>query len=230
MLHWTRPHRTIALALIATLGAMPAQAAAPAASTNGPRAAVSTPQPTPTSVSTSSMPPVAAPPVPPIPAVLRPLGGWLWVLRANARRYDLPPSLVEAVALVESHGDAAAVSSAGAVGLMQVTPLGAAQVGLPIATSAEQLQAGVAVLAWDAAHFAVSADCLGEGPGGSAGCAWRTDRAVSGYYAGAWGTYAAGYVAAVRSVWVRTKGAMAAGEAGADSPGAVVLPLRAPVP
>lgn len=91
--------------------------------------------------------------------------------------------------------------------MMQVTGLGARQVGLPIATPSEQILAGVAVLAWDTAHFGVSKACLQDGPGGSAVCAWATDLAISAYYAGAWGGYAARYVSAVRDEWVQTAAA-----------------------
>jgi soluble lytic murein transglycosylase-like protein len=44
------------------------------------------------------------------------------LFRAVAVLYNLDPGLLEAIATVESHGDAAAVSPAGAQGLMQLMP------------------------------------------------------------------------------------------------------------
>ena len=44
------------------------------------------------------------------------------IVRAHARNYDLPPTLLAAVIYAESKFDASARSSAGAVGLMQLLP------------------------------------------------------------------------------------------------------------
>jgi soluble lytic murein transglycosylase len=44
------------------------------------------------------------------------------IVRAHARNYDLPPTLVAAVIYTESKFDASARSDAGAVGLMQLLP------------------------------------------------------------------------------------------------------------
>lgn len=48
--------------------------------------------------------------------------GWMPLVMVIAPIYGLPPELVGAIIEVESGGDPAAISSAGAVGLMQVMP------------------------------------------------------------------------------------------------------------
>lgn len=53
--------------------------------------------------------------------LLHPLGYSSWI-RAHARNYELPPELIAAVIYQESRFDPKARSSAGAIGLMQVTP------------------------------------------------------------------------------------------------------------
>ena len=55
---------------------------------------------------------------------------WDALVEKVARRHDLDPELVRTVILVESAGDPQAVSSKGAVGLMQLLPTTAADYGL----------------------------------------------------------------------------------------------------
>ena len=209
MRHWTRPGRTIALAAIVALVAVPAQAAAPARRARP--AAVRVVQLGPIVPATVGMVPhLVAPAVQEVPVVLQPFGSWLWTIIDDAEVYGLPPSMVEALALLESRGDAEAVSAAGAVGMLQIMPSTAAWLGLPATTTAEQIRAGVAYIAWLVRWYGVSSACLDSGPGGSDACAVRTDEVLSGFYAGPGGAYAPGYVSDVRSYWVRTKGAMAA--------------------
>lgn len=86
--------------------------------------------------------------------------------------------LIEAVVLVESGGDPAAISSAGAVGLMQVTPAAAEDVGIDperLIDPEINLRAGVGYLrlqfdkmaeiphAWDRMSFALAAYNCGRG-------------------------------------------------------------------
>jgi soluble lytic murein transglycosylase-like protein len=47
---------------------------------------------------------------------------WCEIITSFARQAELPPNLIAAVILQESGGDAAAYSSSGAVGLMQIMP------------------------------------------------------------------------------------------------------------
>jgi len=134
------------------------------------------------------------------------LGPWTGVLADDARRLGLPASLVWSVALTESHGDASATSSFGAVGLMQVTPVAARELHLSLDSTAQQAWAGVAYLAYVADLVGASPSCLAVGPGGTASCAWHTDRAISAYYTGPWAGYVAqSYVATVRRRWAKIK-------------------------
>lgn len=66
-----------------------------------------------------------------------------------AERHRLPVSLVRAVVAVESAGDARAVSSKGAMGLMQLMPATAARFGVadPLDPS-QSLEGGCAYLRW----------------------------------------------------------------------------------
>ncbi len=139
---------------------------------------------------------------PSVPA-LAPLAPWLPAFARYSAEYGVPSSLLEAMALVESSGDPAAVSSAGAVGLLQVR---AATWGPVCQCDLRQADAsilwGARVLAGYAARAGASPACLAAGPGGSPDCAWRTNEALSSYAAGPWGGYQAGYVARVRARWL----------------------------
>lgn len=148
--------------------------------------------------------PVQVPPqqAPTLPPILQPLAPYLPVLQSSARTYQIPSSLVEALAIVESHGNPSIVSSTGAVGLLQIEPRTARWLGLPYRTISQQVIAGVAYLHWLADQVGATPTCLSDGPSGTPSCAWQTDRMLSGYYAGLAGRYAAGYVEAVRRVWV----------------------------
>ncbi len=146
----------------------------------------------------------------PVPTVLRPLAPYLGTFAAQATATGVPASLLEAVALVESGGHPWAVSRAGAVGIMQVMPgtghaMGVWGLRSPVAS----ITAGARYLAWLAAQVGASDACLADGPGGSAGCAWRTDLVLSGYDAGLRGRYQPGYVASVRGRWQQIGGAAA---------------------
>ncbi len=98
--------------------------------------------------------PQYAPPPPPAP-VERHLTleqrqrRWWPVVRRLARRYGLDPALVMSLIMVESRFDPRAVSPKGAMGLMQVLPDTAAQLGVsdPLDPRAN-LEAGIRYLAW----------------------------------------------------------------------------------
>lgn len=91
------------------------------------------------------------------PASLRPMVESTWLARPQPRhhevaltalRHNLDPALVMAVIQVESGFVADAVSPAGAVGLMQVMPATAEEMGLPdVADPAVNLEAGCRYLA-----------------------------------------------------------------------------------
>ncbi len=67
---------------------------------------------------------------------------------------NISPALVVAVISVESAGDTAALSPAGAHGLMQLIPATAERFGVEdSANSADNIRGGVAYLAWLMAHF-----------------------------------------------------------------------------
>ena len=144
----------------------------------------------------------------PLPAVLQPLAPWLPLLYADARAEGVPPSLVAAVALVESGGDARAVSAEGAVGVLQVTPVAARELGLPMATDAQRILVGAAYLAYLARQVGASSACLAASPDAGGACGWRVDLLVSAYNAGLSAPVQWGYVRAVRGAWVRTRDAM----------------------
>src|SRR5262245_13681864 len=70
-------------------------------------------------------------------------------IAAAATRHRLPPALVEAVVDVESAGDPRAVSSKGAMGLMQLMPATAARFGVDDPFDpAQSLEGGCAYLRW----------------------------------------------------------------------------------
>src|SRR5512133_2794123 len=51
------------------------------------------------------------------------LRDWAPAIALHSRANNLPPDLVTSIVRAESGGDASAVSSAGAIGLMQITPI-----------------------------------------------------------------------------------------------------------
>lgn len=68
--------------------------------------------------------------VPPKPLISSALLPYLPVIRRMARHFDIPQSIVEAVIIAESGGNPRTVSSKGAMGLMQLMPVTAAEVGV----------------------------------------------------------------------------------------------------
>lgn len=150
--------------------------------------------------------PTPAPmPSPAVPTVLRPLAPYLSTFAAQARATGVPASLLEAVTLVESGGHPWAVSDRGAVGIMQVMPSTGHAMGVwGLRSPVASIVAGARYLHWLAAQVGASDACLASGPGGAAGCAWRTDLVLSSYDAGLRGRYQPGYVADVRRQWVET--------------------------
>lgn len=104
----------------------------------------------------SSAPAEVSPPSPAM-GVQRPIVESTWLARPHSYRHDvamtalrhnLDPALVMAVIEVESNFIADAVSPAGAVGLMQVMPATAEELGLPdVADPAVNLEAGCRYLA-----------------------------------------------------------------------------------
>ena len=135
----------------------------------------------------------------PTPPALAALASYLPLLTVEARLHGLPPGLVEAVALAESGGDPLARSEDGAVGLLQVTPVAARQVGAPIATAPQQAVAGVLYLAWLRGLYGVPTRCLVASPAGR--CRALAVRMVGAYYAGPGGATSALYVGRVYRRW-----------------------------
>lgn len=202
MIAWTHPPRTIAVAVVVAV------LVAPAAHSPAPARVVRIAH-MPAVIIAAADHTAAVVPAAPIPTVLAPFGVWLPVLVADARAYRLPPSLVEAVGLVESRGRTGEISSTGALGVLQIEPGTAAWLGLPVTTTAEQIRAGEAYLAYLVGYVGVSSSCLAAGPGGSAACAWSTDRVLSDYAAGPGGAWQGAYIRDVRGYWTQTKGAAA---------------------
>ncbi|MCC7071303.1 MAG: lytic transglycosylase domain-containing protein [Deltaproteobacteria bacterium] len=90
------------------------------------------------------------------PAALAPgIPPWIDELVSTAsRKHELPPSLLVAVIAVESGFRADAVSPAGAVGLMQLMPATAAELGVGDALDPQQnIDAGARYLAFLRRHF-----------------------------------------------------------------------------
>lgn len=150
--------------------------------------------------------PVAAPPP---AAVLAPLAPWLGVFHRQAQATGVPQAALEAVALVESGGNPAAVSSVGALGLMQVRPMTGMSVGVwglqaPVAS----ITAGARYLARLGRRYGVTAACWAQGAQETGACAWRVDRVLSAYAAGP-GATVLWYCRRVRRDWVAVEGAVA---------------------
>lgn len=68
------------------------------------------------------------------------------VIRAAAARYDLSPALLDALARSESNYDAAAVSPAGAIGVMQLMPETARALGVDARDPTQNIFGGAAYL------------------------------------------------------------------------------------
>ena len=147
----------------------------------------------------------------PAPTILRPVAPYLSIVDGESQAHGIPASLVVTLILVESDGDARALSGEGAQGLMQLEPgtLHWICASCDPWRPEDNIRAGVLYLRWLASYYHISEGCLSEGPGGDADCAWRTDEMLSGYNAGVAGSYASGYVAAVRKLWPEVKGEMA---------------------
>lgn len=79
----------------------------------------------------------------PSSAKARPYGQ---ALAAAARAYDLSPALLDAVARSESGYNAGAVSPAGALGIMQLTPATARRLGVDPRDPAQNIMGGAAYL------------------------------------------------------------------------------------
>jgi len=76
-----------------------------------------------------------------------PVSGTVWPqIDAEARRHGLPPSLLRAVAWQESRGRAGAVSSKGALGVMQLMPATAAFLGVDPLDVNDNLRGGAMFL------------------------------------------------------------------------------------
>lgn len=71
----------------------------------------------------------------------------LALLDAAAAKYELPSEVVRAVAWVESRGTQGVVSTAGAIGVMQLMPATAASLGVDPHDVAENIDGGVRFLA-----------------------------------------------------------------------------------
>ncbi len=141
------------------------------------------------------------------PAVLAPLAPWLGVFHRQAQATGVPQAALEAVALVESGGNPAAVSSVGALGLMQVRPMTGMSVGVwglqaPVAS----ITAGARYLARLGRRYGVTAACWAQGAQETGACAWRVDRVLSAYAAGP-GATVLWYCRRVRRDWVAVEGA-----------------------
>jgi soluble lytic murein transglycosylase-like protein len=70
------------------------------------------------------------------------------LIEAAAGKYDVPAVLVTSIVAAESNFDCAAVSSKGAIGLMQLMPETAGQYGLNPVVPAENIAAGTQYLHW----------------------------------------------------------------------------------
>jgi soluble lytic murein transglycosylase-like protein len=130
--------------------------------------AIVAPKPAPPRIVISAPKPVPAPPVVPrvkvfhvveaplheVTVVSTPLGSraaYMPLIRAIALRHALPPSLVEAVTIVESDFNRLEVSNKGARGLMQVMPETAARFGVKaeeLFDPEKNLTAGAKYLNW----------------------------------------------------------------------------------
>ena len=75
------------------------------------------------------------------------------IFEEAARRYDLSVTLIQAVARTESNCTAHAVSPAGAVGVMQLTPATAHELGVDAGNTAQNIMGGAAYLRKQIDHF-----------------------------------------------------------------------------
>jgi len=80
-------------------------------------------------------------------------GAYAKTLEQVARAYDISPRLLEALIWQESRGNAAAVSRAGAVGLTQLMPATARQLGVDPRDPAQNMAGGAAYLRQQLNHF-----------------------------------------------------------------------------
>ena len=110
----------------------------PAANVTGFEAAEDSPAPT----VAAAVPPVVAPTAPSPTPVLTPGA----LADAAADKYGLPPALVRSVMAVESGFQPAAVSPKGAIGLMQLMPATAQDLGVDPNDPAQNVDAGVRYL------------------------------------------------------------------------------------
>lgn len=152
--------------------------------------------------------PVAVAPTP-TPTVLQPLQPYLRAFHRAAQQAHVPASLLEAVALTESGGNPSAVSSVGALSIMQVRPSTGHALGFwGLRSPVVSIEAGAAYLARLAHRYGVDAPCWAVSPGGSGACAWRVDEVLSGY-AGGPGAWVPWYAQRVRRAWVAIEGVAA---------------------
>ncbi len=146
-----------------------------------------------------------------VPPILRPVAPYLSIVQRESKAHGVPASLVVTLILVESGGRVDAVSSEGALSLMQIMPMHADMCDYcDLRIPENNIRVGVLLLRGYADWAGASAECLAQGPGGDGGCAWRTDLALSAYNSGPRGGFQRAYVAAVRNLWPEVKGAMAA--------------------
>jgi len=80
-------------------------------------------------------------------------GAYAKTLEQVARAYDISPRLLEALIWQESRGNNAAVSRAGAVGLTQLMPATARQLGVDPRDPAQNMAGGAAYLRQQLNHF-----------------------------------------------------------------------------
>lgn len=75
------------------------------------------------------------------------------IIQKVSDKYKLEPAMVGAMCWVESHGNPKAISSCGAIGLMQVMPKTAKDMGVSLYTPEQQLNAGAKYIRWLKDHY-----------------------------------------------------------------------------
>jgi soluble lytic murein transglycosylase-like protein len=109
---------------------------------------------------------IPAPELPPLPHILTPAPPPLTradigvLINIEARRHNLAPAFVKSIVAAESAFHPEAVSAKGAVGLMQVMPQTALEMGLDATVPEENVEAGTRYLAWLVARYGRSRDWL----------------------------------------------------------------------
>jgi hypothetical protein len=117
---------------------------------------------------------VPPPPAPPLTGFEANVARWAPTIYAASRTYGVPARFIAAIMTVETHGDPSAVSSAGAIGLMQLLPGTAASLGVDPWNPTQNVFGGTHYLAMngaatlDRSRLFYAAECFNGGPGNPA--------------------------------------------------------------